>query len=143
MKIRCKQGYIAVYSKGLINLISKFKGLDGVKASAFFPLIIFKDKSFEVDRIVIHERIHFKQQIELLFIGAIVWRFTERFYLKAFQSKNSLDSYKLTSFEQEAYLNQENPNYLKERKAFAFVKYIKSKTNFEFDTSEPAKIKQL
>lgn len=140
MKIRVKQGYVAIYSEGLINLISRFKGLEGVKASAFFPIIVFRNESFEVSRIVIHERIHFKQQIELLFIGAIIWRFTEWLYLKVFQSKNSLDSYKLTSFEQEAYLNQENSNYLEKRKSFAFVKYIKNKTNFEFDLLEPAKI---
>ncbi len=105
-----------------------------------FPIIGFKDESFETQRIINHEQIHFRQQIELLFVGEIIFRLIERFYLQVILSKSSLDSYKLCSFEQEAYLNQDDPHYLKNRRLFSFVKYIRNKTHFEFDLSEPAKI---
>lgn len=136
MKIKFKKNYIAIYSKTLL----KFTGVKNAKAFALFPMIGFKDESFETQRIINHEQIHFRQQIELLFVGEIIFRLVERFYLRVILSKNSLDSYKLCCFEQEAYLNQDNPDYLKNRKLFSFVKYIKNKTHFEFDLSEPAKI---
>lgn len=136
MKIKFQKGYVAIYSKGLLKLI----GIKNAKAFAIFPIMGFKDESFETQRIINHEKIHFRQQIELLFIGEILCRLIERLYLRLFLSKNSLDSYKLCCFEQEAYLNQDNDNYLKDRKLFSFIKYIRNKTNFEFDASEPAKI---
>ena len=70
-----------------------------------------------------HERIHIKQQIELLVIPFYLWYFIE-FFLRTFSTSTIDDAYRKISFEQEAYENDSNKEYLKKRKFWTFLKYI-------------------
>ena len=56
-----------------------------------------------------HEKIHTKQQIELLFIGFFIVYFFEWIF----------KGYRNISFEKEAYRHEMNLDYLKERKHYA------------------------
>lgn len=81
---------------------------------AIFPFIFVRDQKSKSNLVLInHERIHFRQQLEMLFIGFIFW-----YYIAMFRK-----GYRGISFEKEAYANQNNLNYLKKRPWFAFVKY--------------------
>ena len=115
----------------------------GFKAMSFWPFIfVRKDCSFnKVDER--HEMIHCRQQVEMMIVGAAigailftladcgwwsllsllffyVWYITE-WIIRLFIDKNP---YRSISFEQEAYGNEEDPDYLKNRKHFAWVKYL-------------------
>ena len=90
--------------------------LRGVKASGitFYPFIIFAS-NIEIDEELLnHERIHLRQQLELLIIPFYIWYFIE-YYTKGYYN---------VSFEREAYDNDRNLNYLKERKMYSFLKYF-------------------
>tara|TARA_B100001248_G_C27329852_1_gene430862 strand:- start:708 stop:1019 length:312 start_codon:yes stop_codon:yes gene_type:complete len=73
------------------------------------------------ERIINHESIHIKQQEELLIIPFYILYVTEWFFKLFFYGK---DSYYNISFEREAYTNDENLNYLKSRKKYAWIKRI-------------------
>lgn len=82
-----------------------------IVAITLYPFIFTRS----LDQVTInHERIHLRQQIELLVIMFYVLYFFEWMF----------KGYKGISFEKEAYKNEENLNYLKQRKTFSWVKYF-------------------
>ena len=86
-----------------------------IRAITIFPFI-FLSSNANPDAILInHEKIHLRQQVELLIFPFYVWYLIE-FYKKGYWN---------ISFEREAYYNENNLNYLKSRKLFTFVKYLK------------------
>lgn len=81
---------------------------------AILPLIFVPDQRSKDNAVLInHERIHLRQQLELLFFGFVIW------YFIALYRK----SYMGISFEKEAYQNQYNLSYPKNRSLFGFLKY--------------------
>ena len=99
-------------SKRAIKFFEKLLGFK-IRAIAFFPFI-FVSPDTEIDDILInHEKIHLRQQAELLLIPFYIW------YLIALKRKG----YYNISFEREAYSNENKKNYLKNRKLFSFLKY--------------------
>lgn len=82
----------------------------GVVALTLFPFIFTRTKEAVT---INHERIHLKQQIEMLII------FFYLLYLFEWLTKG----YHGICFEKECYLNESDMNYLKERKVFAWAKY--------------------
>ncbi len=101
-----------------------------IKGSALFPFIFVKSDEFVVDWLITHERIHFKQQLETLFIGSIIIYFAEKTYARFALKKSSFDAYLWSSGEQEAYLNMYNKDYLKTRKLWAQFSYVRNKKSF-------------
>ena len=74
------------------------------------------------DIILNHELIHTLQMRELLYIPFYVLYFIE-WLIKLIRYRNNYKAYRNISFEKEAYINQYNPNYQKERRKFTFLKY--------------------
>jgi len=69
-----------------------------------------------------HETIHFQQQLELLFI--FQWILYGLFWvIGLIKYKSGKEAYYKNLFEQEAYSNQHNTNYLKNRKRYSWWKY--------------------
>jgi hypothetical protein len=93
-----------------------------VNAVSFF---IFVFSRGEMDkRIKRHETIHFKQQVEMLFI--FQWIMYGYFHIKGLLSGLKGDeAYYQNPFELEAYDNDEKENYLNERRSYAWIKYWK------------------
>ena len=84
--------------------------------------LLFVRRDVVVDgRLINHERIHTAQMREMLYVFFYLWYAVE-WFLKLL--KYGSGSYYNISFEREAYRNEENINYLKERKFWAWVKYI-------------------
>lgn len=92
---------------------------------AIYPFIFLKNKDLLLNKSLInHERIHLKQQLELLWIFFFIWYFSE-YLIHLFRYKNHIKAYKNISFEKEAYRNEFDLNYLKKRKMYSFLKYFK------------------
>lgn len=90
-----------------------------------FPFMFLKTKALKGDDVLInHEKIHLKQQLELLIILFFVL-YTLEFLFRLLQYKNWHLAYRNISFEREAYLNEKDLNYLKKRSFWSFVKYFK------------------
>lgn len=101
----------------------------GFFAMNFFTLIIvrkqYKERvergGYTVTRMLNHESIHSEQMKETLFIGFYIlyllnWLFNLIVYPK--------HAYKYIAFEQEAYANEGNLDYIEHRKRYAWIKCL-------------------
>lgn len=70
-----------------------------------------------------HERIHLRQQVELLILPFYVWYLTE-YFINRLRGQSKNQAYRNISFEKEAYNNDENLEYLKQRSIWAFLRYL-------------------
>lgn len=75
-----------------------------------------------------HELIHTAQMKELGYIGFYLWYGIEYFLIRLFHKKQG-DAYHDVSFEEEAYANEKDLSYLENRKHYAWLKYLKIKSN--------------
>ncbi|WP_010251042.1 hypothetical protein [Myroides injenensis] len=92
---------------------------------AIFPFIILRNKEDIDDKIFInHEKIHLRQQLELLVLPFYLWYGIE-FIIRLLITRNKQKAYLNLSFEKEAYQNEYNLHYLKSRKYYSFFTYLK------------------
>jgi hypothetical protein len=70
-----------------------------------------------------HERIHLRQQIELLVIPFFIW-YSIEYLIRLLHYKNKRQAYLNISFEREAYENEKDLEYLNHRPFLMFLKYI-------------------
>lgn len=95
----------------------------------FLGLILFvrsdtKSPITEVD--INHEKIHSAQMLETLWIGFYIWYIIEYLCIWISKKYNKQNHrYHDVSFEEEAHNNDTNLDYLKTRKYYAWLKYIK------------------
>ncbi len=105
-------------------LISKYIIPKNYTGLAVYPFIFLKNKSLSDNWVLInHERIHLKQQKELLWIFFFLWYVIE-FSVHLIRLRDWNKAYHNISFEKEAYENEGNPNYLNDRKLWSFTKYL-------------------
>lgn len=90
-----------------------FGGSQGIRGLAFWPFIFISSDTIIDDELINHERIHLRQQIEMLIIPFYIWYLIE-LYTKGYEQNK---------FEREAYGNDKNLDYLKTRKPYSFLKY--------------------
>lgn len=107
-------------------------GAEKAKAAAFFPFIFVRAEKFATPIFINHERIHFRQQLELLFIGVWILSFCEDLYAKLILKLSPKETYLRRAVEQEAYLNQTDLEYLKNRPPFQLLRFINNKKKLEF-----------
>ena len=75
------------------------------------------------ERTKCHETIHYKQQLEMLFIGQ--WVLYGLFHVIGLaRYRDAKKAYYENPFEREAYDNDDDIDYLDERKHFAWINYI-------------------
>ncbi|MFH4966250.1 hypothetical protein V8G69_14710 [Gaetbulibacter sp. M235] len=107
-------------------ICSRYLVPKGYVGLTIFPFIFLKNKAFKKETALLnHEYIHLKQQLEFLIIPFYVWYGLE-FLLRLLQYKNWNLAYKNISFEREAFANEYNSKYLKERGFWQFLKYLRS-----------------
>lgn len=108
----------------MIVWVNRFFLRKGFSGMAFWPFIILKNKKHQKDVVFMnHERIHLRQQAELLLIFFYLWYVTE-FFLRWAQFKNRREAYRNISFEREAYNNEKDLFYLKKRPLFNFFNFL-------------------
>ena len=89
-----------------------------------FPFVFLKQKDMKSNAILInHERIHLRQQLEMLVVFFFVF-YSIEFIVRLFQFKNWNLAYKNISFEREAYFNEKDLEYLKSRPKWNFINYL-------------------
>ena len=137
-----------IYSDGFLRLISPFMAIKGI---TLFPFIISQKKyngphitQSQKDRHKNHESIHIAQQLELvpyslafnfliftLFGWNYLWLFVtivpvlnSSLFFILYLIEFIFKGYRGISFEREAYENDDNLDYLKNRKYFNFTKYF-------------------
>lgn len=76
------------------------------------------------DTFLRHELIHTAQQKELLFVGFYLVYIVE-WIIRLLICRSQHRAYRSISFEREAYSNQGNAGYLKTRKHYAWIRYIR------------------
>lgn len=91
---------------------------------SLWPFIILKNNELKSDKVLVnHEKIHLKQQLELLIVPFYVFYLLE-FAIRCILYRDSYKAYQNLSFEREAYHNEDNSQYLQERNPFSFIKYL-------------------
>ena len=101
--------------------LSKIAPID-VWAFSAGPFVVCRGKLSE--KTITHETIHFLQQLEMLFV--LQWILYGLFYVIGRFTKGSWKAaYYENPFEVEAYANDLDPDYLEERKFWAWVKHVK------------------
>ena len=94
---------------------------DGV---VLWPFVVVKRSELKDDRVFMnHERVHLKQQQELVILFFFVWYFLE-YFIRLIKYRDSYKAYIRICFEREAYANETDLEYLKNRKFWAFLKYL-------------------
>ncbi len=94
-----------------------------INGITIFPFIFLRESAFKKNKILInHEKIHIRQQLELLVIFFYLWYVVEYYYWY-FNLKDKHLAYRNISFEREAYAMEEDLNYLETRKIWSFWKY--------------------
>ncbi|WP_315055814.1 hypothetical protein [Chryseobacterium indoltheticum] len=89
-----------------------------------YAFIFINNPEDKKNRVLInHEKIHIRQQLELLIIFFYILYVAE-YYYHFFRLKNAHAAYHAISFEREAYSMEHDLNYLKKRKFWAFRKYF-------------------
>lgn len=105
-------------------LILKYIVPRGYIGITIFPFIILKTKNLKQNLVLInHEKIHLRQQIELLILPFFIIYVFE-FLTRLIQYKNWSLAYRNISFEREAYRNEKDLNYLKSRSFLKFKSYF-------------------
>lgn len=111
--------------KIIYNKIIPFKGFLAIN---LFGFLFARNKLTEVD--INHEKIHTEQMKELLYVLFYILYILEyiiRWFIPFFKMSlpDSHKIYRSISFEQEAYKYETDLEYLKNRKRYNWIKYIK------------------
>ena len=89
---------------------------------ALFPFILVKRKNPSLV-LLNHERIHLRQQLELLILPFYIWYLAE-YGWNLLHYKSRYAAYRKISFEEEAFAHDEDLTYLEKRRFWAFLKYV-------------------
>jgi hypothetical protein len=94
-------------------------------AMCIWPFILIKPsgKLPEMPVLMRHETIHGRQQIEMAWILFFIWYILE-FAIRLAILRDYMNAYRRLAHEKEAHLNDDNPDYLANRKPFAWIRYI-------------------
>ncbi len=89
-----------------------------------FPFILVKEAHVKKDKVIInHEKIHLRQQLELLIIPFYLLYLL--FYLvNIFRFKSHHDAYANIVFEREAYQKERDLDYLSKRKFWSWIYFF-------------------
>ena len=112
------------YLEQMIVLVNRFLLRKKFTGMAIWPFIILRTKKLKEDKVFLnHERIHLRQQIEMLVVLFYIWYILE-FLIRLVQYKNRFKAYRNISFEREAYGKEKDLNYLKKRPFWRFVGFV-------------------
>lgn len=93
-----------------------------INAITLGPLIFSRGKLSEVTRN--HESIHWAQYKETLFLGFLLI-YTAYWLLGIIRFRSGSQAYYMIPFEQEAYANEDDFDYLSNRKLFTWMMYTR------------------
>ncbi|CAM3688168.1 hypothetical protein FLGE108171_10685 [Flavobacterium gelidilacus] len=107
-------------------LVFKYLTPKWVRGITIFPFIVLSYREDKQNLVLLnHEKIHIRQQIEMLVFPFFLWYGIE-YLIRFVQYRNWKEAYLNISFEREAYQNEKNLYYLKQRSFWNFLKFLKS-----------------
>lgn len=109
---------IIIKSNKILDRLGWFMRIGGI---TLWPWIIIRPYASKIT--INHEKIHIKQQQELLIIPFYLIYFLE-WFIGIFIYGGFKKSYYNISFEREAYENQYDMNYTNSRKTWSWLKYL-------------------
>ncbi len=105
-------------------VVSKLLIPKGYSGLTIYPFVFVAEQKYVGNASFInHEKIHIRQQFEMLVLPFFIWYFIEFLY-RLVHYKDKYLAYKNISFEREAYANEHDVAYLKTRKLWRFLKYL-------------------
>ena len=109
--------------KVIYNKLIPFRGFRAINLLG----VVFARKGLYPlsERTINHEAIHTAQMKEMLYVFFYLWYVVE-WIVRLFQYKNSREAYRNISFEREAYHAEHELHYVKHRKLFTWVKYLRN-----------------
>lgn len=100
----------------------KYITFNFARAITLYPFILLRYRQDEKDqRLINHEKIHLRQQLELLVLLFYLWYLLE-YLVGRIKGQGHYQSYRNISFEREAYTHEADNTYLQQRPAFAFFR---------------------
>lgn len=112
----------------MILVVNKYLLGKSFRGISLWPFVVLRNKKDAQDPVFLnHERIHLKQQMELLVLPFYVLYISE-FLIRYFLYGNAYKAYYNISFEREAYRNEFDLIYCKRRKFWAFRDYLRLKS---------------
>jgi hypothetical protein len=104
----------------MIVIRNRWLPIRGYDAMNLFGCLLCRRETVLSDDLVLHERIHTRQMMELLFVGFYLWYLVEWLIRLPLRG----NAYRNISFEREAYAHQLEPDYLSRRKRYAWWHYL-------------------
>lgn len=92
-----------------------------------FGILFTKQKNLQ-KRVILHESVHSAQMKEMLWLFFYSWYMIEYLLIRLFHKKQGC-AYHDVSFEEEAYLGENDSDYLKNRKPYSWWKFVKIRSN--------------
>ncbi|WP_256011026.1 hypothetical protein [Desertivirga xinjiangensis] len=91
---------------------------------ALFPFILVKEKRFKNHKsLVLHEKIHLIQQLELLILPFYIL-YLLNYLVNLYRYRSHKRAYEEIAFEKEAYSNDLDQKYLSRRPFWHWLKYL-------------------
>ena len=89
---------------------------------AVYPFMFFKRAELMDDNVIVnHEKIHFKQQLELLILPFYIF-YLINYLINRVKYTNHDQAYREICFEREAYRHDRDLQYLQKRKVYSWIK---------------------
>lgn len=108
----------------MILIVFKYLTPKGFRGLTFYPFVFLTHKEDKLNAVLVnHERIHIRQQLELLVLPFYLWYGIEYLFRLA-QYKDRKKAYYNISFEREAYQNEKDLSYVKQRSFWSFWDYL-------------------
>ena len=108
---------------------NKFIPFKGFKAINLFGVLFVRGNAVITEKTIRHESIHTAQMKEMLYVGFYIAYLLDYMYRICWYAwkKNKrygMTAYDFISFEREAYAHDKDKEYLKNRKRFAWTKFL-------------------
>ena len=99
----------------MIVVVFKYLIPKGYRGLTLYPFVIISNEKDSGDATFLnHEKIHIRQQLEMLVLPFYIWYVIE-YLFRLIQYKDWRKAYMNISFEREAYANEKDLNYLRKR----------------------------
>jgi hypothetical protein len=107
----------------MLIIVSKYLIPKGYRGLTIFPFVVVRSKNDLHDKLLLnHEKIHIRQQLELLIVPFFVWYGLE-FLIRLAILRNGKEAYRAICFEREAYQNDTDEHYTNNRNFWNFLNY--------------------
>ena len=108
----------------MILIVFKYLTPKGFRGLTFYPFVFLANKKDKQNEVFLnHEKIHIRQQLELLVLPFYVWYGLE-YLFRLIQYRDRQKAYYNISFEREAYQKEKDLSYLKHRSFWRFLRYM-------------------